>query len=886
MRKIISKSTAIRVVVLAFALLGILSIFPLRLFTSVIETSGGGTIVSESHFINYENSNLMQEFVAQYDRLSSIDVYVTKVEQGRYIAALLYDENGQIIFKAYQDTEEYQIPGYVTIPIEKDLEVGTSYAIRLADCRSKYYVALEDIPAQPEYVGNLTWNYGQIEGLHLAAIYKYRVPLPKGRSLALIGIIAALAAVICLLTGIYFRRNPEKNDIVTVQSAVKAAANPVAALFFGALVIMVFPLKVFDSRPLDIIFYEIGILVAAFIVFYAINHKPVKHEVGISFWQSLRNEDRAQYLAIMFSMAMAIWYGSQYMNDLYDIYHSISERQMTMWLLIMMLFTFTLKEFFNLYNLVWVAGAGLYGFRFYNLNKMADTEFEYDLHNLVLKYSIIIAVLAGLLVLNFVRIVFTGIRDIKSAERHGEKIHLTAPTFFGVLIIALFVTLIIFRNTRLWGIYLAVVYTAFYIRLGSWHKKKDYFKLLSGGLMMNFAISMVYCWLHRYFTGYVSGRYGFIFHTVTVTAEYLTFMGAVALVMLSVKVIALPKETNLKGVFVSAWKEMTLFGFIMSYAIFTVSRTAYLAIAGTALIMVLVVLACHRKQFFRILAVMIVSLVLCFPSAFTLQRIFPTMVAKPVFYPIDDADPIVRGGANWDSTNFMCVERFVNLFENKILGMDVGDFHYPDDENNYDGPLGEPLYDYYGRPYADSPDNPDYKESGAIELPADEAKELLAAVGITRAELDILKDEIRINREEMVDYIDWSNPLDVLSNGRITIFKSYFAQLNMTGHEEMGTMLPNGEIAIHAHNTYLQVAYDNGIPVGILFMVTLAAGLIFGIIYYIKNKEDEPLSLITPAIIIGFAVAGISEWVFQYSNPMTIALMLSLAPLTFRTKEK
>jgi hypothetical protein len=33
-------------------------------------------------------------------------------------------------------------------------------------------------------------------------------------------------------------------------------------------------------------------------------------------------------------------------------------------------------------------------------------------------------------------------------------------------------------------------------------------------------------------------------------------------------------------------------------------------------------------------------------------------------------------------------------------------------------------------------------------------------------------------------------------------------------------------------------------------------------------------------------VAGVSEWVFLYSNPMTIALMLSLAPLTYRIKEK
>lgn len=903
MRKIISKSTAVRAVIIAFALLGILSIFPLRLFKSILPTSGGGTIVSESEGINFENNNLMQEFVARYDRLSSVDVYVTKVEKGRYIACVLYDENGGMVMKTFVDTEGKEIPGYVNIPMEIDLEVGKTYTLKMTDCRSKYFVAFENVPPEPAYVGNLKWKYENIEGLHLAAIYNYKLPLSKSRSLVAIGIIAALAAVMCLLTYYYYRKNPEKNTLSTIWQAIRAFANPVAAVIFGALMIMVFPLKVFDSRVPDILFYELGLLVAAAIVFYAINHKPVKHEVGISFWQSLRNEDRAQYLAIMFSMAMAIWYGSQYMNDLFDIYHSISERQLTVWLLIMILFTFSLREFFNLYNLVWVIGSALYGYRYYNLHKLADTEFEYDLHNKVLQLGVIIVILGGMLVLNLVRLIVTGIRDRHQEPAHREKTHLVKPTLFGVLLIAFFVVIVVFRNTRLWGIYLALVYTALYIRIGSWNKKKDYYKILSGGLMMNFAISLIFSWLHRYFTGYVSGRFAFIFHTVTVTAEYLTFMGAAALVMLIVKVIALPKGTNLKGVIVSAWKEMTLFGFIMSYAIFTVSRTAYVAIAGTLLLVIVMVMACHRKQLGRILAVLVLSVVLCFPAAFTLQRILPTMAADPVFYPIDDADEFVRGGADWDNTNFMCVERFSNLFMGKILGADVGVYQYPIDYYNYDGPSGAPLYDDYGRPYDESPDNPDNQGTGAIELPEDidvpgaeglladgtydgEAERLLAAVGVTSAEIDMLRDQVRVAYDEMEDYVDTSNPLDVISNGRITIFKSYLKQLNMTGHDEMGALLPNGEIAGHAHNTYIQVAHDHGIPTGILFPVMLVAGLVSGIRYYLKNREDEPLSLLTCAVIIGFAVAGISEWVFQYSNPMTMALMLSLAPLTFRTKEK
>ena len=36
---------------------------------------------------------------------------------------------------------------------------------------------------------------------------------------------------------------------------------------------------------------------------------------------------------MMFSIAMSIWYACGYMNDLYDIYHLLSQRKIIIWLL-------------------------------------------------------------------------------------------------------------------------------------------------------------------------------------------------------------------------------------------------------------------------------------------------------------------------------------------------------------------------------------------------------------------------------------------------------------------------------------------------------------------------------------------------------------------------
>ena len=872
MRKVISKSTAIKAVVLIFALIGILTVFPARLYSSLWQAPGGGDLTEDSQLVHLEYQTNRQEFVTQYDRLSSIDVYITEMFLGRYIGAKLYDENGFCVFRTYVDTQGQTIPGYINIPMELNVEVGKRYTINMETVRSRYQIGLEDVKSTESYLGNFTENYQVVEGRHLAARYNYRIPMSKKLSLAWILGIAVLAAVICFSVDLFYKKNPEKNSIQTVARVIKIVANPVAAIVFFVLMMMVFPLKVFDSRPVDIIFYEIGLIISAAITFYAINHKVVTHDIGVSFWQDLKNEDRLQYVFMMFAIAMGLWYASDYMNGLYDIFHSISEKHMTIWLLIAVILTFKISEALNVYNLVWVIGSSIYGIHYYSVNKMAETEKEADLHNIVLKCSIIIVILAGILVLNFVRLIVLAIKKKKISAR---------PSLFGVIIAVFFVAIIVLRNTRQWGIYLVLLFTCFFIRLAVWDKKKDYYNILAGGLMLNYGISMIFSLTHRYFAGYILGRFGFIFHTVTVTAEYFTFMGAVATVLLVVKIVSLPKGSGLKDMIVIAWKEIVLFGFIMSYAIFTVSRTGYLAICAATFLVLCVVASCYTKQLLRIIGVLLLSLILCFPAAFTLQRIIPTMVADPVFYPIDDTDEFIRGGADWDNTNFMCVERFVNLFESKILGIDVGSYEFPIDRNNYTKD-GTPLYDTYGLPYEDSFQNPDSEyydpKYGFDDKNDAEAEGLLAAAGFTRAEYHMLL-------EEMADYIDYDNVLDVISNGRVTIFKAYLSDLNTWGHEDMGTLLPNGEIAVHAHNTFIQVAYDHGIVGGVAFIVMIIAALVSSLVYFVKNRRKEMLSLISCAVIIGFAVAGLTEWVFHYCNPMTVALMLSIAPLTFKAQE-
>ena len=129
--------------------------------------------------------------------------------------------------------------------------------------------------------------------------------------------------------------------------------------------------------------------------------------------------------------------------------------------------------------------------------------------------------------------------------------------------------------------------------------------------------------------------------------------------------------------------------------------------------------------------------------------------------------------------------------------------------------------------------------------------------------------------EDMQDEGDYSN-------GRTAIFRSYFEQLNMTGHDEMGATLPDGEIAVHAHNIYLQVAYDHGIGVGILFVIFGVASFVCAVVFYMKKKETVACAALPMVVILSFAIAGMVEWIFHLSSPGGLVLMLVLTPLLYK----
>lgn len=277
------------------------------------------------------------------------------------------------------------------------------------------------------------------------------------------------------------------------------------------------------------------------------------------------------------------------------------------------------------------------------------------------------------------------------------------------------------------------------------------------------------------------------------------------------------------------------------YLVLTLSRTGYLAIVATAVIVIPVSCFAMKGRWQRMvqsIGMMLAAVLVCFPIVFTAQRIVPSVAAEPILHEIEELPTEIVHGRVTDSNYYITIQRFVQVFQMKVLGIP--------EEKCVEAICivredGEPAYIN------------DYFENGARLLLASE--EDMAASG----------------EEEQEE--------ESYTNGRLEIFSLYYKNLNKIGHEDMGIMEPDGNFTVHAHNIYLQVAYDHGIYVGIVFIILGVGTFIQSAIYYHRRKEDTICAVLPMAILILFAVAGLTEWIFHPCCPIAYCLLLTMAPL-------
>ncbi|MCM1125417.1 MAG: hypothetical protein NC429_03010 [Lachnospiraceae bacterium] len=832
MKKIIYKSKAIEFIILMITVVILVSLWPVRLFHETVTASIPPVSGSVTEPVD-DNHTILQSFAAQYDHMDTVRLYLREGTEGESFFVRLFDEGQVMIAEEEVSLSDVEIPGYVTVLIDVDMEVGKMYHLSIQGDKSTVFLACELIPmTEMPYAGLMYYADSSIEGMNLAADYNYGVPLRKGKT-AVFGMLTVLLAGLLLAGCRWYYRRKDRDKLITVERAVKAVGNPLTAVFtlfcLGAIL-----LGACSKHTLDNTFFFISVLLLAAVLFYGINHNR-DGQASVVTMEYLKNhiQDLIQSVCI----AGAVGGCCEYMAGLYDIHHAMAERKEMIWFALAVIAMFRWKEIFNWYNLIYVIIAGIAG-SFYYRNEVAllaektikESEIGWNVQ--VIRHTVIIAVLLGLIV---IRTVIGLIRK-----------KLSRPHFvYAGLLLFFFAAIIVFRNGRWWTVVMAVSFTLFYLTYGMWEHKERLLVNVCRGVILQFLLATGYALLHRPYTTYRTARYPHIFHTVTTTAAYLTTIECAALVILLSK---MRKSRELRAI----WKELVLFGVVSAYMLFTMARTGFFAV-GTAVLFAVVLMSDGkgRKKLLnmgRYLLAMIAAVVICFPITFTVQRTVPALVSDPYMYEFENFRDDTLRGRKLNSVDFMRVGRFIQLFGEKIFGIPEGTFDPYGEIEEY-----QRTHDEFGNEINTADRMPDIRG--------------LAALGELIASADYVPDE-----QEEMDY----------TNGRLDIFRSYIEQLNMTGHEEMGAVLANGEIATHAHNIFLQTAYDHGIPVGILFALVGIATFAVSCIYYHKKKDIITYAAMPAVITVSFAVAGMVEWIFHLSHPCGLVLLLVITPLVFR----
>lgn len=822
MKKILYQSKAIQIVILLVAVCILASLWPLRIWKEQVTSSVECETGTLTPVIDKERT-VLQTIVAQYDHMDTIDVYLGEDSVGEEFYLRILDEEWQPVCDELTKIDPLNLPGYQEVIVDIDMEVGKMYYVILQGKDSIIYAGCEFVPlTDMPHLGILYYADSTVDGMSLVADYNYSVPLRKGKVFVLGGLTLLITALLLIVVKFVYKKKEDK--LVTVESVFKAVMNPIVAVFILVSLFTVI-MGVWGNYLLDNSVFFVSVLLLAIILFYAINHNR-DGQMPVVTWEYLKSHgaDIIQSIAIAGAIAACC----DYVNGLFNVHHYVAERKEMLWLSLAVIAMFKWKEIVNIYNAIYLVAAGICGYRYYQRHVTEEMD---ELELQVLKLSVWLAIALG----------FVVIRTIIGLCRRK----LARPAYFyTALLVTFFALLIIFRNGRYWGIMLVVAFTLFYLNYGMWEHKDRFLANVARGVVIHFIASTVYCLLHRPYVTYRNARYTHIFHTVTVTATYLTMVECVAGMLLLGK---LTKSRKLKDI----WKELLFFGVVSSYMIFTMARTAFLAIA-VALLFAILFMAVGKGKEKIVLSVknigfMIASVIVCLPVTFTLQRDIPAVVSEPhlheIEYDLYCPEDVMRG-RRVDSVNFMRVGRFIDVFADRILG------------------LAEGTFDLYG-------------EIRAYELEhgKDDAKaEKLPGV----ADASILVAS--------ADYIPEGAEQEDYTNGRIDIFKAYIKQVNMTGHETMGATMENGEIAVHAHNIYLQVAYDHGIVVGIVFILVGIVSFIKACLYYRKKRETLSCAALPAVITIAVATAGMVEWIFHVSNPCGMLLMLVITPLVYQNE--
>jgi O-antigen ligase len=269
---------------------------------------------------------------------------------------------------------------------------------------------------------------------------------------------------------------------------------------------------------------------------------------------------------------------------------------------------------------------------------------------------------------------------------------------------------------------------------------------------------------------------------------------------------------------------------MLSFVLLTSSRTAFMAMLFASLIAFFYIFSKKKKLRFIKSSALFAGIVLCmfvsFPLVYSFVRYIPCFFHHPIWFYDEYAEWKVHSWDPWNSPKYTPWQIVIYTNLNRLFqlfGLSLSDISIN---------LAPPITSLKNKAM------------------------LLASTQLNGNMLDVLPTE------PLIEYTDRSAPI------RIALYKYYLSNLNLVGHlnSAHGVQVTSGYFAPHAHNLYLQFAFNFGAPAGILFVLFTLMTL-FG---YIKKGFSSKTVDTWQLIYIGCAIFYIGILTFGMTEIMWI----------------
>ena len=277
-----------------------------------------------------------------------------------------------------------------------------------------------------------------------------------------------------------------------------------------------------------------------------------------------------------------------------------------------------------------------------------------------------------------------------------------------------------------------------------------------------------------------------------------------------------------------------------SFVLLTMCRSAIAGMAAATVLGFGVTLLKQRGKRLRrgLLCVcgLLIGIVAGFPVVYGAVRYLPAVFHHPVWFMDEYSEEKVHSWDPYDSEKYtdwreVLQGNFGRFFPNAVsadMGPDWGVVPEPAGEGDESGfvPEGAPAILLASR------------ETGALP-------------GKVVSGEDMASEAAPPGEENSIDF-------------RIAIYRHYLSQLNLRGHadSENGIQVNDDYYAPHAHNIFLQYAFNYGLPAGILLLAYLAVSGIRFLVLCVRNETDTPF---LPGLLLfaSIAVFGMLEIVWR-----------------------